>query len=88
MKKIEISDEMYDEGDLVMGTREIRNIVGRIDYIFEGKNKVYHPDIYIISENKVIEVKSKYTIKVDIEKNEAKRKAVLDKGMNFEFIIF
>lgn len=80
--------ETYDEGDLVIGTREIRTIVGRIDYIFEGKNKVYHPDIYIISENKVIEVKSKYTIKVDIEKNEAKRKAVLDRGMNFEFMIF
>lgn len=60
----------------------------QIDYVFEGKTKIYHPDIYIISENKVIEVKSTYTIKVDVEKNAAKRKAVLDKGMNFEFMIF
>jgi predicted nucleic acid-binding Zn ribbon protein len=80
--------ETYKEEDLIIGTKEIKSVIGRIDYIFEGKTKIYHPDIYIVSENKVIEVKSTYTIKVDVEKNEAKRKAVLDKGMNFEFMIF
>jgi hypothetical protein len=80
--------ETYKEEDLIIGTKEIKSIIGRIEYSFEGKNKVYHPDIYIVSENKVIEVKSTYTIKVDIEKNKAKQKAVLDKGMNFEFMIF
>jgi hypothetical protein len=80
--------ETHKEEDLIVGTKEIKSIIGRIEYTFEGKNKVYHPDIYIVSENKVIEVKSTYTIKVDIEKNRAKQKAVLDKGMNFEFMIF
>jgi hypothetical protein len=80
--------ETYKEEDLIIGTKEIKSVIGRINYVFEGKNKIYHPDIYIISENKVIEVKSTYTIKVDVEKNAAKRKAVLDKGMNFEFMIF
>ena len=80
--------ETHKEEDLIIGTKEIKSVIGRIDYIFEGKNKTYHPDIYVISENKVIEVKSTYTIKADIEKNEAKRKAVLDKGINFEFMIF
>jgi len=78
----------YSETNLVVGTKNIRNKIGKIEYVFDGKNKVYHPDIYIISENMIVEVKSTYTIKVDIVKNEAKRKAVLDKGMNFEFMIF
>lgn len=80
--------ESYNENDLIIGTVEIKSVIGRIEYFFEGKKKIYHPDIYIMSENKVIEVKSTYTIKVDMEKNEAKRKAVLDRGMNFEFMIF
>jgi hypothetical protein len=80
--------ETHKEEDLIVGTKEIKSVIGRIDYIFEEKNKIYHPDIYIISENKVIEVKSTYTAKVDVEKNKAKRKSVLDKGMNFEFMIF
>jgi predicted nucleic acid-binding Zn ribbon protein len=80
--------ESYNENDLIIGAKGIKTIIGRIEYFFEGKKKIYHPDIYIVSENKIVEVKSTYTIKVDLGKNEAKRKAVLDKGINFEFMIF
>ena len=44
-------------------------------------------DIYIKSENKVIEVKSTYTFNKEKEKNLLKRKSVLNKNINFKFII-
>jgi hypothetical protein len=78
----------YDERDIVIGAKNIREIIGKIEYNFEGKNRIYYPDIYIIPENKIIEVKSNYTISVDTEKNEEKKKAVLNKGIKFEFKIY
>lgn len=80
--------ETYNENDLIVGTKEIKSLIGKIEYEFNGKTKTYHPDIYIVSENRIIEVKSTYTIKVDLDKNKAKQKAVLNKGIDFEFMIF
>lgn len=45
------------------------------------------PDIYIPSENKIIEVKSKYTFEVNQKVNLLKEKSMKDAGFNFEFII-
>lgn len=59
-----------------------------IPYQFEGINKYYFPDQYIISQNKIIEVKSTYTMEKDYTKNIAKCKAVLELGMYIEFWIF
>jgi hypothetical protein len=53
-----------------------------------GQNKLYHPDIKIISENKIIEVKSSYTYRADLDKNREKRQATLDAGYKFEFHIW
>jgi hypothetical protein len=44
-------------------------------------------DIYIKSENRVIEVKSDYTFNKEKEKNLLKRDSVINKGINFNFII-
>jgi len=57
-------------------------------YFFEKKNKRYYPDIYIPSENLYIEVKSDYTYTKDLNKNLAKKQAVVSKGFNFQFWIF
>ena len=58
-----------------------------ITYIFENKQRRYHPDFYIKNLNLIVEIKSTYTYKYDIEKNEAKRKAALENGYNFIFIV-
>jgi len=58
-----------------------------IIYDFDNKNRRYHPDFYIKQFNLIVEVKSSYTYNYDIEKNEAKKKASLESGYNFIFII-
>jgi hypothetical protein len=54
--------------DLVSGYDQIPVI----KYDFEGKVRFYHPGIFIPSLNKVIEVKSLFTYRLEIEKNKAK----------------
>jgi hypothetical protein len=56
-------------------------------YEYEGETHRYYPDIYIKSENKVIEVKSTYTFNKEKEKNLLKRDSVINKNINFKFII-
>ena len=58
-----------------------------IKYIFDNKNKVYFPDFFLKEKNLIIEVKSHYTYKRDLEKNLAKQTACLEQGYNFIFII-
>lgn len=59
----------------------------KFKYSYNGKTKTYYPDIFIPSRNCYIEVKSKYTYDVSIEKNLLKRKAVENAGFKFEFWI-
>lgn len=56
------------EDDIVIGTTNVPTI----SYFYNGKNKIYFPDIYIISQNLLIEVKCDYTFKDNIEKNKTK----------------
>ena len=62
--------------------------VPRIPYEFENVNRVYFPDIYIPTENKIIEVKSEYTLQRDEAKNLAKRDATIAAGYDFEFWVY
>lgn len=80
----------YDEEDLMISTKEIENEIGKIKYHNPIKNKEsrYYPDIYIKSENRIIEVKSEYTYKQNKTINEAKGKACIEKGLDFDFMIF
>jgi hypothetical protein len=77
----------YHESDIVVGNIEINEWIGSIFYEHEGKTHRYYPDIYIISENRVIEVKSTYTIKKDTKINN-KREAVIKKGLLFSLKIY
>lgn len=76
--------ESYEEKDIITS----KKFVPKINYYFEGKNRVYYPDIYIPKENKIYEVKSTYTYKADLEKNEVKREACIAQGFSFEFKIY
>jgi predicted nucleic acid-binding Zn ribbon protein len=80
--------KIYDETDILVDNKEIESCVGKIQYLHENKLKRYYPDIYIKSENKIIEVKSTYTITQDTEKNEQKKIACENMGMKFEFKIY
>ena len=66
---------------------EIENFKGTISYYFEGKDRKYFPDFYIKNKNLVVEIKSTWTYKADLEQNEAKKKAAIDSGFNFIFVI-
>lgn len=84
----------YPENDILFGKSEIAKRLGKITYVdFQGKERTYFPDFYIISENKVIEVKSSWTydkcgkVPVDRNINHLKRDACLSLGLNFEFRI-
>jgi hypothetical protein len=76
----------YKEGNLVIGFNN--NIKLSCKYNFKHKIHVYYPDIYIIDENKIIEVKSEYYYNKDFDKNIAKCKGCLELGYIFEFWIY
>jgi len=70
--------EGYKEEDIITGAENIPTFT----YITkDGKTHRYYPDIYIISENKIIEVKSEWTYEKDLEINK------LDAGYKFKFKI-
>ena len=56
-------------------------------YNFNGKQKVYFPDIYIPYLNLIVEVKSIWTYKSDYYKNILKKQSVLNENYNFIFAI-
>lgn len=85
---LDILLKFYNEEDILTNNKEIFNKIGKIEYFFDNKKRIYVPDIFIISENKIIEVKSTYTFEKEKEKNLLKRKYTLLKGHSFEFIIF
>jgi len=78
----------YSEDDILYNNKSIENKIGKIFYQNIDKTSRYFPDLYIISENKIVEVKSKFTYELDIQKNNAKREECLRRGINFNFIIY
>ena len=57
-----------------------------IKYKVNGRNKVYHPDFYIPSQNLIIEIKSSYILTLD-ENFEAKKEATISSGFNYLMIL-
>ena len=62
--------------------------VPSIKYKLDGKDKLHYPDIFLQKENKIIEVKSGYTLIADLEKNRAKQKAAQALGFEYVFWVF
>ena len=66
---------------------EVENIKS-IKYEFDGKkNKIYYPDFYLREKNLIIEIKSTYIYKRELNKNLAKQKSCIDQDYSFIFII-
>ena len=79
----------YKEEDIIINLKEITSKIGRyIKYIHNGKERKYYPDIFIVSENRIIEVKSMWTFMLKHEENLLKKQACLDMGLNFDFLTF
>jgi hypothetical protein len=76
-------EEGYEIADILNGKGEVPNFI----YHFENKRRRYYPDIFIPKDNRIIEVKSKWTYERELDKNLAKRKAALDGGYKFDFYI-
>ena len=85
----ELLDTGYPEDVIVVSNKEIESYTGTIWYLdSERKKRKYYPDIYLITENKIIEVKSEYTYKSAYSINIRKKQACLDLGISFEFWIY
>jgi hypothetical protein len=78
--------KQYTEDDIMIGVKEINKEIGRIKYIQDDIEHSYYPDFYIKSTNTIIEVKSTWTYEKWKEKNELKKQACIDKGLNFKFM--
>lgn len=70
----------FDEDDVVTD----RCSVPRMCYQLDGKTRYYFPDIYIASLNKVIEVKSSWTVKLNTHILSAKTEATTKAGYVYE----
>ena len=82
-------DEYFKNGGLEDDITSQGKDIDKIWYYgTDGKKHRYFPDFYIKSKNKIIEVKSDYTYKADLEKNLLKEKACLNMGYSFEFKIY
>jgi len=61
-----------------------RKDVPRVEYILENKKHYYFPDIFIPHENKIIEVKSTWTIKLHEKKIKFKCNSCIANGYKYE----
>ena len=83
----------YKEDDILYGPKEIHKKIGIVKYKSARVERKYFPDFLILSENRIVEVKSTWTYDrkgkdKELRKiNELKRQACIDKGLNFEFMI-
>ncbi|AQM73095.1 hypothetical protein B1750_gp114 [Noumeavirus] len=75
--------EGFDEEEILTGKG-----VPKIFYENEGKTRKFYPDIFIPHLNKIIEVKSEWTMWKDKQKNMDKMKATKEAGFDIEFRIY
>ena len=76
--------KIYEEKDIHIGRAE----VPIIKYTSDEKERVYFPDIYIKSINKIIEVKSEWTIKLQSARIDDRAKSVKEAGYDFEVWVY
>lgn len=81
-------DELVKLGYSSLDIVTDRSQVPEIWYEKDGKKKRYFCDIYISSENKIIEVKSDYTYTHKSGNVQDKAKATIDIGFDYEFWIY
>ena len=79
----------YSEDEILYKNIDIEKQIGKIFYLNDnGRKSRYYPDIFIIPDNKIIEVKSYFTYDLDFDKNIKKKNECLRNNINFEFYIY
>jgi len=76
--------EIYNESEIIVNSVEMPEIW----YQQNNKKHRYFPDFYIPGENKIIEVKSDYTMQKGLVTNLLKKARCIEMGFNFEFRIY
>jgi hypothetical protein len=76
--------KIYKETDIITD----RKTIPRITYNINDKKRYYFPDIYIPSQNKIIEVKSTWTYKSKQDNIEEKANATRLAGYDYEIWIY
>ena len=76
--------QLYEEEDICIGRANIPSV----DYLVDSKKHVYFPDFYIKSENKIIEVKSEWTIQLKRGNVEEKALATIKAGYKYEIWVY
>lgn len=80
--------EKYNETDIFTKNSEIEKLIGKFTYFDDDmKEHRYYPDIYIKSENRIIEVKSDFTYELEITKNQKKKESVINRNIKFNFLV-
>lgn len=86
-----VLDELFSMGyvdDDILVSTDIKNKIGIIYYNFDGKSKVYHPDIYITSKNLLIDAKSEYWYNRFLDNNLVKQTKCNSMGIPLEFWVY
>ena len=76
--------QKYEEDDILIG----RYVVPTIEYHINDTKHVYFPDFMIKSENKIIEIKSEWTIQLKRGNVEEKALATVKAGYNYEIWVY
>ena len=76
-------NEGIEEDDILTGAD-----VPTVEYEHDGKTHMYYPDILIKSQNRLIEVKSTFTLLLELDINKAKQDASTRSGFDFDFMVF
>ena len=75
---------LYEEEDICIG----RTNIPTITYYINDIKHVYFPDFFIKSENKIIEVKSEWTITLERGNVEEKAQATVKAGYKYEIWVY
>jgi hypothetical protein len=76
--------QKYEEDDILVG----RTSIPTIDYYINDTKHVYFPDFMIKSENKIIEIKSEWTIQLKRGNVEEKALATVKAGYKYEIWVY
>ena len=76
--------QIYEEEDILVG----RSAIPTIDYYIGDTKHVYFPDFMIKSENKIIEIKSEWTIQLKRGNVEEKALATIKAGYKYEIWVY
>jgi hypothetical protein len=79
----DLLDEKIEENDIYFGKD-----IPTFSYIQDNIQHVYHPDLFVKSQNLIVEVKSDYTYKKELDKNFLKFKKVIEDGYRLRLMIY